>query len=312
MDAPTAIRIRPAETDADRARWLEIRNAVDIRSWSAATLELETGHSLALRLILGSVGQGDVGAGMAAWGATLAESRTAFIKVWVLPEDRHRGLGTALAADLFAFALDGGQERCASATVEGDEASLRFATRLGLSIEGRAQYGSLDLSGPETAGPTAGPDDIAIASYAERPDLVRAIYELDLAVMPEVPAMRGLVKPSFEAWSADTIDDPALSHDMSLVALEGDRVVGSIEIYDEGDGVAIIGLTAVDPAARRRGIATRLKVEMARRARAAGWRRVDTQNDGSNEAIRGLNARLGYVYDAPRLLVRGPLVRSAD
>ena len=67
---------------------------------------------------------------------------------------------------------------------------------------------------------------------------------------------------------------------------------------------------AVDPADRRRGIATKLKVEMARRARAAGWRRVDTQNDDSNEAIRGLNTRLGYVYDAPRLLLGGPLTRS--
>ncbi len=66
-------------------------------------------------------------------------------------------------------------------------------------------------------------------------------------------------------------------------------------------------MTTVHPDARRRGIARLLKVELARRARAAGWRRIETYNDGSNDRIRGLNESLGYVYDVTHIVMRGPL-----
>jgi len=52
-------------------------------------------------------------------------------------------------------------------------------------------------------------------------------------------------------------------------------------------------------------VASRLKAELADRARAAGWRRLMTYNDGSNDAIRGLNERLGYVYLPPVIRLKG-------
>ena len=66
-------------------------------------------------------------------------------------------------------------------------------------------------------------------------------------------------------------------------------------------------MTAVHPDARRRGVARLLKIELARRARDAGWVGIETYNDGSNERIRGLNESLGYVYDPPYVSLRGPL-----
>jgi hypothetical protein len=32
-----------------------------------------------------------------------------------------------------------------------------------------------------------------------------------------------------------------------------------------------------------------------------------TYNDGSNDRIRALNESLGYAYDAPRIVLRGPI-----
>src|SRR6185503_1751687 len=95
--------------------------------------------------------------------------------------------------------------------------------------------------------------------------------------------------------------------DQSLMALEGGRVVGTVDVFDNGDKGMFIGMTAVHPDTRRRGIARLLKVELERRARAAGWKRIETWNDGTNDRIRGLNESLGYVYNRPYVALKGPL-----
>ena len=59
--------------------------------------------------------------------------------------------------------------------------------------------------------------------------------------------------------------------------------------------------------ARGRGIATALKREQARRAKRAGFRRIETVNDEENAPMRAVNARLGFEAEPVWLLVRGPL-----
>ncbi len=117
-----------------------------------------------------------------------------------------------------------------------------------------------------------------------------------MRVAPEIPTLALEPTPSFAAWQAQTSGDPGFLPDLSLIALREDVVVGAIQMYDNGEGTAFIGMTAVDPDARRQGIARALKVELAARAVRTGWRRLETYNDGSNERMRGLNAELGYTY----------------
>ena len=53
-------------------------------------------------------------------------------------------------------------------------------------------------------------------------------------------------------------------------------------------------------------------MELAGRAARSGWRRIETFNDGTNEAMRTLNIDLGYVY-LPRLVtLKGLLVPVAE
>ncbi len=129
-----------------------------------------------------------------------------------------------------------------------------------------------------------------------------------MRVRPEIPALAAEPIPSFEAWRGSTIDDPGYLPSLSPLALDADgAVVGSMDVYDGADGSAFIGMTAVDPASRRRGIGRYLKEELTRRATEAGFERIDTYNDGSNDRIRNLNIDLGYVYQPPVLMIKGPI-----
>jgi GNAT superfamily N-acetyltransferase len=137
--------------------------------------------------------------------------------------------------------------------------------------------------------------------------LDRAIYDLMMRVRPDVPVLADEPVPTFEAWSADTIEDPGFMPELTVIAIGGGRVVGAVELFDNTGGAIYIGMTAVDPDFRRRGLARLLKVELSRRAKAAGVVRIETYNDGANTGIRTLNESLGYVYLPWRLMLRGPV-----
>jgi ribosomal protein S18 acetylase RimI-like enzyme len=101
--------------------------------------------------------------------------------------------------------------------------------------------------------------------------------------------------------------EPSYRHDLSLIAIDDEGVAGHIEVSDDGDRRAFISMLAVAPRARRRGIARGLKVALAQRAAAAGWRELVTLNDGTNERIRRLNESLGYRYLPESLFLAGPV-----
>ena len=112
---------------------------------------------------------------------------------------------------------------------------------------------------------------------------------------------------SFEAWQAQTSGDTGFLPELSVIALRAGQVVGAIQMYDNADGVAFIGMTAVHPDHRRAGIARAMKTEVAARAARAGWRQLETFNDGTNERMLALNLELGYAY-LPRVVnLKGPL-----
>lgn len=295
-------------TDVDFERWLRIRNAVDPRSMTLVNLRAEMLAAVAERFVIGSVDDRDVAAGMVAWGPTGAETGVAFIDLWVLPGERGRGVGGTIVEHLVPFARERGQDRYWAYVRDGDEASLAFAQRRGLQVEGGGQLGQLDLTGVGLASAVATAlDGVEIVAFADRPDALRDIYEVEMLGRPEIPTLTDEPLPTFETWQESTVREAGFLPDLSLIALDGDRVVGQIQVFDDGEQTAFIGMTAVHPEARRRGIARALKTELTRRAIAAGWRRIDTYNDGTNEGIRALNESLGYVYLPRFLLLKGPL-----
>lgn len=295
------------EDDAALARWLAVRNAVDARPLTLAGFRAELTAASEHLELLATLDGVDVGAAGTGWGAISSESKTVFLDAWVLGPERRRGIGTQLIERCVAFARDAGMSTGRSYALEGDEGAVRFAERFGLVVVGGGQMGSLELTPAHAAATTGGADGLEITTLAERPDLERAAYELDVLVQPEIPTLALEPTPSFEAWHTQTAGDPGFVPELSVIALRDDRVVGSILIFDNAEGVAFIGMTAVHPDARRQGIARALKAELAARAARTGWRRLETYNDGTNERMRGLNIELGYTYQPRHVSLKGPL-----
>jgi GNAT superfamily N-acetyltransferase len=299
--------IRAATTEDDVEAWLALRNAVDPRPLTLAGLRAERTAMLTGLDLLAEVDGRAVGAGAVGWGPVSEESRNVFVDCWVLPDHRRNGIGGRLWAQLTTFAREGGMERATVIVLEGDDASLRFGGRRRLRVDGGGSLGHLDLTTlPEDAAiePIAG---VTVSTFSDRPDLEHDVYELDVLVHPEIPFLAGEPMPSFEAWHATGVDDEGFVPGLSLIAVESGRVIGATQIYDSADGTVFIGMTTVHPDARRRGVARHLKRELASRARVAGIRRIETFNDGTNQRIRALNESLGYVYDPPFIVLRGPL-----
>jgi GNAT superfamily N-acetyltransferase len=307
MLAAMTVTISEATTPGAMERLVALRNQVDPRVVTVDGYVTEQLGAIGLRNVLAIDDGDEVGAGTVLWREWGRENQTAGMGVWVLPDARRRGVGTALIEDLAAYARTAGMTSWLSNAVEDDPGSRAFARRIGFEEGPAGQAGYFDLTVDAPSTTAEAPDGFAISTYAERTDLARSVFDLEVLVAPEVPALRDEPPPSYEAWTSETADDPAFLRDLTLIAHIDDRVLGAIQTYDVGDRTVYIGMTSVHPESRRQGVASQLKTSLADRARAGGWRRLMTYNDGSNEAIRGLNERLGYTY-LPRVVrLKGPI-----
>lgn len=102
----------------------------------------------------------------------------------------------------------------------------------------------------------------------------------------------------------------AVQPELLLVALEGDRLVGSVMVGYEGHR-GWINYLAVAPDLRRRGLGRELMAEAERRLLALGCPKVNLQVRAGNEAVVAFYERLGYSLDhtvglGKRLIVDEP------
>src|SRR5262245_20717596 len=278
--------IREATTDADIQRLLDVRNSIEAEKMSMAGYRAERAGLFANLELLAEADGIDVGSGSTAWGPISAESRNVFIFAWVRPEHRHHGGGGALLDRLVAFARERGMERMTTWVYADDTDEIGFVERSGLEIDGGGQVGNLDLIVPPRGRGVAAIKGIDVVTMAERMDLEPDLYEIFRLVHSEIPFLASQPVPSFEAWQETGSANAGYLGDLSLLAIEDGRVLGAVEVSDNGDDVIFIGMTMVHPDARRRGIARILKVELERRARAAGKRRIETYNDGTRSEER--------------------------
>ena len=217
------------------------------------------------------------------------------LDVQVLPEHRGRGVGGARRGER---ARPGGGRRrpvLQAQVREVDADSLAWAERRGFREIGRESRLVLELAGIEA--PEVGlPDGIEIVTWAERPELARALYDVNLEASPDIPGSEGDEVPTFEEWLSADMQGASDSPDAVFVALEGEEVVGYAKfvISNARPGVLIHDLTGVKRAHRGRGIAGALKRTQIAWAKAKGFQKIETMNEVRNEPIRRLNERHGY------------------
>jgi GNAT superfamily N-acetyltransferase len=243
-----------------------------------------------------------------AWIATERGRPTPEARVLVPRPHRKRGVGTALFAAVSGWARERGHTHVEARVRETEPEALRFAEQRGFEEIGRERGLELDLRLIEV--PAFGaPPGIEIATWAERPDAIRGIYEVACEAYPDVPGEEENRMASFDEWLKADMGGSGDRPEATFVALADGEVVGyaKFSLTDAQPTVAYHDMTGVRRAWRGRGVAGALKAAEIRWAKERGYERLRTQNEERNTPIRRLNERFGYLPAPGRLLMRGPI-----
>jgi mycothiol synthase len=296
--APAEIRV--AETNGDLEAYVGVANAAvpDDLPWIAEKMRERQERDPRRLYLLAEVDGEPVAAGFA---APSDNAERGFVASRVLPDARRRGIGAALLLRL-ADHLEQLGFRSAGAHVDGnDEGSLAFARRFGFEEADRQVEQVRTLADEPPAEP---PPGVAFVTIAERPELLREAYPLGVAGWADM-ATTEPVTISLEDWLADEATFPG----GSFVALADGEIVGYSGLCRIPDDPTLAedGLTVVRSDWRRRGLATALKRAELAWAAANGIEEIVTWTQRGNDGMRAANERLGYVYRAVSVDMRGPI-----
>lgn len=277
--------IRVAESDADLDLWARIRTAASPREpvvrpqRSADRLLLLAGEAGCARAVPSDL-EGHVSIG-----------------VYVLPEERGRGLGGELYGRCLEHARSLGRAHLFTTIDAQSEPGLRFAAARGFVEVGR------EVELRRTIGDERQPErlpGIEVVSLAERPELLEAAYDaIAVEAYADMPVPGSYVL-SREKWLEE---EGKVLPEATFVALDGDEIVGWAGMHANAEH----GLTAVRGSHRRRGIATQLKRRQLAWAAAAGIPELVTFTQGRNDGMQRVNERLGYVAQPAWLKLSAPL-----
>lgn len=292
------IEIYPVETDEDLEAWRQVRIAILPNERTSTVEEIRRAETPEQLLVLAEIAGELVGSGVAGRSDAAGHG---FVAPRVLPDNRRRGVGSALIARLAEHVETLGFTRVSS-NVE-DAGSLEFAKRFGFREHDRQVEQVREIHGDEQAPPA--PHGIELVPLAAHPDLhARVYHELAVEALEDF-AVTPKLEISFEDWEREWITWP----EGSFVALHGNEIVGCaglIRDYDRPDR-AENSLTAVRRDWRRRGLATALKRQTIAWAAANGLSELYTWTQTGNEGMRAVNERLGYVTRAVSITVRGAI-----
>ena len=306
-------RLDPAD-EAGVAAHVRIRNAVmpdspasaDRVAWQDATYPGDTHLFLAHR--------GGEAIGAAATGRVHMHGpgyRRYWLGLWVVPEARRSGIGSALLAVVSDAARAAGKTGFQTMLSEVHEEGHRFLAGRGfIEIERMRQVG-LDLRGLEPP-PVVLPPGIALVTLAERPGLVPAVHSVAAETFPgmttgDEPMDAGTLD-EFVAREVERPDIPWDAFQVALDAASGEAVgYASLVLAAGSTTMAYHAMTAVRPAYRGRGIATALKRATIAWAIGHGLEALETSNDVHNTPMRAVNAALGYEPMPDLIGLQGPL-----
>jgi GNAT superfamily N-acetyltransferase len=221
---------------------------------------------------------------------------------------RRRGVGTALYEAVSAWARERGFERLEAVVADDDPESLAFAERRGFEESRREPGLALDLTAIEPP-PVEPPDGVEIVTWAERPELIRGIYEVAVEALPDIPGGEDERVEPFEDWLAHEMQGSGDRPEATFVAVADGEVVGYAKFSLRNVQRTSVhhDLTGVKRSWRGRGVARALKATQIVWAKKHGYDELRTRNDGRNEPIRRLNEAFGYRPAVGRIYLLGPL-----
>ena len=149
--------------------------------------------------------------------------------------------------------------------------------------------------------PDLGPPRVPLVTFADRPDLERALFELARVAYADQPG-RAETSLTFESWREWGLH--ANPPDAYFVALDGGRILGYGYLEHEGDEWRN-GFMAVAREARGTGVAGAIKRAEVAYAKEHGIATLRTATEARLASMRDLNARFGYVPLYEEIVLRG-------
>jgi len=148
-----------------------------------------------------------------------------------------------------------------------------------------------------------GPPRLPLATFAERPDLERALFELARVAYADQPGRAG-TSFEFESWREWGLH--AHPPEAYFVALDGDELLGYGYLERRGEEWWN-GFMAVAQAARGRGVAGAIKRAEVAWAKEHAVERLRTATEARLASMLDLNRRFGYRPLYEEIVLRGPL-----
>ena len=211
----------------------------------------------------------------------------------VAPEQRGRGIGSALYTEVERYLRERGAWRARS-SVDADPAGEQFLRARGFERRGADVVSELALAEAALDEPSV-PDGFRLEPLDRVRERYEDLFEICAAGEIDMHGDEPETAMTLADWKLDDYGVPDLSGDGSFVALEGERAVSLAFLsVDPRRKLAYNQMTATLPELRRRGLALAVKLAAARWARANGHERILTENDETNAAMLAINRRLGY------------------
>ena len=234
-----------------------------------------------------------------------------WLGIWVLPEARGRGTGSALYAACSGAARAAGKTGFQTELSEAHADGHRWLAERGFVETDRDKIVRLDLARALRPEPAL-PGGFRLVTLAERPDLLAGVHAAAQEALPDVPTSDEPISVgTLEAFAARDVNQPDIPHDAFFLALdEGAGVVAgyaSLVFAAGSTTLAHHDMTAVRRAYRGRGIARALKEATIAWAIDHGLEALQTGNDVNNAPMRAINAALGYRPMPDRIGLQGPL-----
>jgi GNAT superfamily N-acetyltransferase len=224
------------------------------------------------------------------WAAERDDIGTLY--VLVSPAHRRRGIGAALferaAAHLERHAAS---ELRSWSFPDGDA----FLERRGFTRARHERMSAVDPRSVDTSALEDLPNGVRIAPLADLEDRLEDVHSIYAEAAADMPADHRETNLPFDEWLAETVAEPDLSREGSMVALvDGSPAALSWLKVDRVRGIAEHDLTGTARAYRRRGLARLAKLAALRWAAENDVVRVQTGNDATNAAMLAINDELGF------------------
>lgn len=295
------MEIRPAVPD-DAEAAVELHDLIE--PWSVTTAGLLRGG---IENRGGSRGRGTFAAFeddvLIGWGSRAlvpgSEPVSGQLRVMVNPQYRSLGAGSGLVERAHEHLKAAG---AVNVRVFADPESQVWASRWGYRQTRQVHYAGIDPR--QTPALPEVPAGVRLAPLAEVDP--RLVFAADEVAQRTKPGDAKIVSRPYEEWLADVWQSPGMMLDLSVAALQDDRVIG----FTLGHGSyhkIWSQMTATMPDHRGRGLAKLVKCAALRLAAEAGVIGAYTANYDGNEPMLAVNNWLGYRRAATHTVLVCPL-----